>query len=180
MIAVEFDDRCADPLVAAEEWSTLVAGALERLGVVVDARVGVMWVSAAEIGELARTHLGGQGGDTDVLSFPLDGADGADALVAAGREGSRRRTRRSTGSVERRLLLDLGDIVVCPEVARRQAPSHSGDEVDEVAVLLVHSCCHLLGYDHDEPVARERMWAAERDVLGHLWRPLGHDPWNRR
>src|SRR5205807_416474 len=53
----------------------------------------------------------------------------------------------------------LGDVVVCPAVARRNAPSHAGTYDDELALLLVHGILHLLGMDHvgaDEAALMER------------------------
>ncbi|MFM9137402.1 MAG: rRNA maturation RNase YbeY [Actinomycetota bacterium] len=43
----------------------------------------------------------------------------------------------------------LGDVVICPSVAARQAPSHAGCFDDEIALLLVHGILHVLGNDHD-------------------------------
>ena len=49
----------------------------------------------------------------------------------------------------------LGDVVVCPTVAARQAPAHAGTVDDELALLVVHGVLHLLNYDHaDEREAR--------------------------
>ncbi|MFD9263626.1 rRNA maturation RNase YbeY, partial [Streptomyces sp. NPDC059538] len=72
----------------------------------------------------------------------------------------------------------LGDIVLCPEVAKRQgeeAPTqHSMDE--ELQLLTVHGVLHLLGYDHEEPDEKAEMfglqaaivdgWRAERGITG--------------
>jgi probable rRNA maturation factor len=51
----------------------------------------------------------------------------------------------------------LGDIVICPEVARTNADklNHSLDR--EVDVLLIHGLLHLLGYDHQNDEERARM-----------------------
>ncbi|MET0159656.1 MAG: rRNA maturation RNase YbeY, partial [Acidimicrobiales bacterium] len=68
----------------------------------------------------------GHDGPTDVLSFSIDGP-------GAGPGGL------------------LGDVVVCPAVARRNAPDHAGTYEDEVALLVVHGVLHVLGHDHAEP-----------------------------
>jgi len=53
----------------------------------------------------------------------------------------------------------VGDIVICPAVAHRNAPNHAGTYEDELALLVVHGVLHLLGMDHvddDEAAAMER------------------------
>jgi probable rRNA maturation factor len=39
----------------------------------------------------------------------------------------------------------LGDIVICPEVARRNSKSF----VRELKILVLHGILHLIGYDHE-------------------------------
>ena len=120
---------------------------------------GVYYVDEATIGELNREHLGGAG-PTDVLSFPID----TEAPPATAPDPTR----------------VVGDIVVCPSTAERQAPGHSGDPHDEIAVLLVHAALHLVGHDHAEADERDRMWRAEQQALAAHWRPLQRDPWAAR
>ncbi len=91
MIAVETDNRSGLP-VAAEE-AEAVARRVLAAESVTDGELGIAWVSAEEMRELKREHLGIDEA-TDVLSFPLDGRD---ALP----EGEPRA---------------LGDVVLCPEV----------------------------------------------------------------
>jgi probable rRNA maturation factor len=64
----------------------------------------------------------------------------------------------------------LGDVVVCPAVAARNAPSHAGTYEDELALLLVHGILHVLGHDHAEADERARMVARERDLLAQFHR----------
>jgi probable rRNA maturation factor len=59
----------------------------------------------------------------------------------------------------------LGDVVVCPTVAARQAPSHSATVDDEVALLVVHGVLHLLNYDHAEEGEAASMQRRERELL---------------
>jgi probable rRNA maturation factor len=56
----------------------------------------------------------------------------------------------------------LGDVIVCPAVAREQNPNAAA----EVRVLLVHGILHLLGYDHEEDEDRVRMWARQERYTG--------------
>ena len=69
----------------------------------------------------------------------------------------------------------LGDVVVCPTVAARQAPehagpSHDGSVDDEIALLVVHGILHVLGMDHAEPEETAAMQAKERSLLERFHR----------
>jgi probable rRNA maturation factor len=66
----------------------------------------------------------------------------------------------------------LGDVVVCPAVAERQAPEHGASYDDELALLVVHGVLHVLGHDHAEVDEAELMRARERELLQrfHRWR----------
>ena len=64
----------------------------------------------------------------------------------------------------------LGDVVICPDVARAQAPSHAGTLDDELALLVVHGVLHVLGHDHAEADEAEAMRAKELELLvAHHW-----------
>lgn len=122
----------------------VTAGSLDLIAVEVD-----------EMAELNEAHMGHEG-PTDVLSFPLD-ADEALAFAAppAGSDLP---------------PLHLGDVILCPEVARRQAPEHAGTEEAELALLVIHGVLHVLGHDHAEPEETAVMQARERlhlAALGH-------------
>jgi probable rRNA maturation factor len=97
----------------------------------------------------------GSNGPTDVLSFPIDSGDDLD-------------------DADERLV---GDIVVCPAVAARNAPRHAGTYPDEIALLLVHGALHLLGHDHAEAGDRNRMQQRERQLLAAHYGPLAGNPW---
>lgn len=85
-------------------------------------------------------------GPTDVMSFPMD-------ELREGREGE----LAPEGL--------LGDIVLCPAVAKKQAriAGHSADE--EMLLLTTHGILHLLGYDHVEPQDERVMFALQRKLL---------------
>jgi probable rRNA maturation factor len=94
------------------------------------AELSMSFVDAEEIEELHERFMD-EPGPTDVLSFPLDEAEGPD--------GARH----------------LGDVVIAPSEAERNNPA---DPDGELRLLLVHGILHLLGYDHQEEDARTRMW----------------------
>jgi len=51
----------------------------------------------------------------------------------------------------------LGSIVICPEVAVRQARAYGHSLEQEVAELFVHGMLHLLGFDHEQLVYKDLM-----------------------
>ncbi len=57
----------------------------------------------------------------------------------------------------------LGDVVISPEVALRQAKKHSFE--DELALLVIHGVLHLLGYRDEKKKMREMMENRERKIL---------------
>jgi probable rRNA maturation factor len=60
----------------------------------------------------------------------------------------------------------LGDVVICPDVADKQARSAGHDLRLELGVLLTHGILHLLGYDHAEPDEERLMFGLQRRLLG--------------
>ena len=89
-------------------------------------------------------------GPTDVLAFPMD--------------------ELRPGLVNEELEEGvLGDLVLCPEVAQRQAATAGHPAEAEVELLTVHGILHLLGYDHAEPDEHRVMFALQDQLLAE-WR----------
>jgi probable rRNA maturation factor len=159
------DEQVAQPVDLAR-WQRLAADVLASEGVRGLAELAVIFVSEDEIAELNEEHMGARG-PTDVLAFPIDAADVE--LVSAGQPTSRGPDRPPADPADVPLL--LGDVVVCPAVAARQAPEHAGSYDDEIALLVVHGVLHVLGHDHDDADERARMRQRERGLLEALhWR----------
>jgi probable rRNA maturation factor len=97
-----------------------------------------------------------------VLAFPLE-----DDPVPSGRSPDFGGAGPGADPPEEPLVL-LGDVVVCPAVAARNAAVHGVSEADELALLVVHGLLHLLGMDHEEEADAERMEALERDLLARF------------
>ena len=133
-----------------DRYAELVAATLAAEGVRPPAEVSLSFVDEAAIAELNERHMGKQG-PTDVLSFPIE--DEPLELVPEG---------------EAAPLTLLGDIVVCPAVAARNAPEHGQSTEDELALLCVHGALHLLGWDHVVDQEAERMEAREAELLALL------------
>ena len=85
-------------------------------------------------------------GPTDVMSFPMD------------------ELRPGTPDHETPAGT-LGDIVICPQVAAKQALQAGHSAVEEMLLLTTHGILHLLGYDHAEPQEKEEMFALQRTLL---------------
>jgi probable rRNA maturation factor len=63
----------------------------------------------------------------------------------------------------------LGDVIVSIPTAAREAHDFNQSLEERVVYLLLHGLLHLLGYEHEGPVAqRRRMEALEQEVLAHL------------
>jgi len=114
----------------------------------VDARaeVTVLLVERSAMASLKERWLG-EPGPTDVLAFPMDEQAPDDEPYI------------------------LGDIVICPDVAREQA-AESGDRKvsEEVDLLLIHGFLHLCGYDHVRPQDARSMRHRERKILSEFYR----------
>ncbi len=161
-------DEQDDVEVDLGRWRTLAERVLVDEGVRGGTELTVVFVDRDEMALLNEEHLGGTG-PTDVLAFPLDVVEGLVAEPAAGPGGPNRAPGRRPSDLDDLPLL-LGDVVVCPSVALDQAPGHAGTLDDELALLVVHGVLHVLGWDHDEPAATERMRARERQLLeAHHW-----------
>ena len=130
----------------------IMALALGREGIEPGAcEASLSYVSAEEIRALNR-RFRGKDEATDVLSFPMhEGIDGIRAAVSASAAPAL-----------------LGDVVVCEEVAKRQAEEYGHSEARELAYLSVHGMLHLLGYSHGTEAERRRMREAEEEILKGL------------
>jgi len=62
----------------------------------------------------------------------------------------------------------LGDVVISYDRASEQSTERGHSLEDELALLAVHGCLHLLGYDDATEEKRERMWARQRAILDSL------------
>ncbi len=149
--------------VEASRWERLVEGVLADMGVGGAGEMSVRFVDEDVMAELNERFME-VAGPTDVLSFPIDPFDDDDE-AAPGLVGEPPAPRL------------VGDVVLCPAVAARNAPGHAGSYDDEVALLLVHGVLHVCGMDHEEPIERAEMQQRERALLDLLHGPLAADPW---
>lgn len=127
------------------EFAELARYVLAELHVADGAELAILFVDEPTMEQLHIQWMD-EPGPTDVLSFPMD--------------------ELRPGTVDSPTPPGLlGDIVVCPTVAARQAAAagHSADE--EMLLLTTHGLLHLLGYDHAEPDEEKEMFALQRRLL---------------
>ncbi|MFM9086049.1 MAG: rRNA maturation RNase YbeY [Acidimicrobiia bacterium] len=165
-VEVHCADEQADVALDLARWRGLALDVVRAEGVRGDAQLGLTFVGEHAMAELNAAHMGHEG-PTDVLAFPVDVVDTTRTPGPA--THSRAPEPGRTDESDHTLL--LGDVVVCPAVARAQAPSHAGTVDDEIALLVVHGILHVLGHDHDAEASAARMHARERALLeAHHWR----------
>ena len=152
------DEQHAAP-VDVGRWVELAREVLIAEGVRGEAELSLLFVDEGTIVDLNRRFMEAEG-PTDVLAFPIDDPVEAGRWPDAGTAGPDREDPEPAD-----LPLLLGDVVVCPAVAERQAPEHAGSYDDELALLVVHGVLHVLGHDHAEPDETAAMQARERDLL---------------
>jgi probable rRNA maturation factor len=105
-----------------------------------DAMLSFAFVSSRAMSRLNRAHLG-HAGATDVISFGFARPAG-DAPV-------------------------VGDVYICPDVARENARAAGCGVREELLRLVVHGTLHVLGHDHpvDEARTASPMWRAQERLL---------------
>ena len=128
-----------------DEIVDVAAFALDKMGIHPDSDLGITLVDEDEITKLHVQWMN-LPGPTDVLSFPMDELKPFSASDGPG---------------------IIGDIVICPQFAAKQAVSHS--VADEISLLTVHGVLHLLGFDHVEEEEHKVMFGLQDKTLAE-WR----------
>ena len=105
-----------------------------------NAMISVAFVGRAAIARLNETYLR-HSGATDVISFGM----GRDA----------------------RGMPAIGDIYICPDVARQNAQRNGVPIREELARLVVHGTLHVAGHEHpdDDTRTTSRMWKKQERIL---------------
>lgn len=126
------------PGVAALERWTTLASGRRGRG----GELSVLLVGPARSRSLNRRYRG-RDRSTNVLSFP-----------AAGRPDGQRHA--------------LGDLVICPQLLRREARTQGKAVRAHWMHLVIHGTLHLIGYDHQRPAEAQRMERREARLLRSL------------
>ena len=135
--------------------------ALDELRIHPLAELSVLLVDERAMTELHERWMG-EPGPTDVLAFPMD-----DDVAPGGRQPDQGGRGPGSPAEAADPPTVIGDVVVCPQVARRQTGAQ-GSLDDEVALLVVHGVLHLLNYDHAEDNESEAMRKRERELLARF------------
>ena len=121
--------------------------ALNSMGIHNDSDLSISLVDEDEMSALHVRWMN-EPGATDVLSFPMDEMKPHSASHGPGM---------------------IGDIVLCPEYAARQAADAGHSLHEELELLTIHGILHLLGYDHREDQEKKIMFDLQ-DTLLVKWR----------
>ena len=114
--------------------------ALNYLGISNESDLSLLVEDDLHLQKLNREFLGIDA-PTDVLSFPAGHLD------------------PDTGRVY------LGDVIISLPTANKQATLAGHSLEAELSLLVVHGVLHLLGYDHDDPEGKTKMWSAQSQIL---------------
>jgi probable rRNA maturation factor len=147
-VSIEINNE-TDAEVDERALADLARFVLDALRIHAQAELSVILVDSPAMEQLHMQWMD-EPGPTDVLSFPMDELrptpDGEDPAPGL-----------------------LGDVVLCPEVAERQAARAGHSTEDEMHLLTTHGILHLLGYDHAEPDEEKEMFGLQNRLLAD-WR----------
>jgi probable rRNA maturation factor len=105
-----------------------------------ECEISLTFVDVAEMEELHIKWMD-ETGPTDVLSFPMDLPEHSGEVVT------------------------LGDIVISPAVAAKQAADAGHSTEHEIFILATHGLLHILGYDHADPDEEKVMFALQEKIV---------------
>jgi probable rRNA maturation factor len=139
----------------------LAGHVLGQMGINPLAELSILVVDEAAMSALHEQWMG-EAGPTDVLAFPMD------ELRPNMGGGSRGEEAAADPAL-------LGDVVLCPPVAAKQAAEAGHSAQDELELLCTHGILHLLGYDHAEPEEHAEMFGLQGELL-ESWREVRRKP----
>ena len=121
---------------------------LQILKVNTKSEVSILFVNEDE---MTKQHIRwmNESGPTDVMSFPMD-----DIVL----QDSKLRKKQAI----------LGDIIICPAVALKDAKEQGINPAYHLVFLLTHGVLHLLGQDHQEASQRVVMQKREQGIMNSL------------
>ena len=105
-----------------------------------ECEISLTFVDVTEMEELHIKWMD-ESGPTDVLSFPMDLPEQKGEAVT------------------------LGDIVIAPAVAAKQAADAGHSVEHEIYILATHGLLHILGYDHADPDEEKVMFALQEKIV---------------
>ena len=127
-------------LVPDKEITSLLNYGIEYMELNPECEISLSFVDVQEMEELHIKWMQ-EDGPTDVLSFPMDMPECKGDVVT------------------------LGDIVISPAVAAKQAASAGHSVEDEMYILATHGLLHILGYDHADPDEKKVMFSLQEKIV---------------
>jgi probable rRNA maturation factor len=141
-MTVEITNR-SGALVPKEGSESLLTFAMNYMELHPDCEISLTFVDDQEMEELHIKWMD-EPGTTDVLSFPMDMPEDKNDPVT------------------------LGDIVIDPLVAARQAATAGHSTNHEIYILATHGLLHILGYDHADRDEERVMFELQEKIV-HEW-----------
>jgi probable rRNA maturation factor len=127
------------------------------------AELSVLLIDENAMADLHQRWMG-EPGPTDVLAFPMD-----ELRPPIGGSASHRNAGGHDADPEPSLL---GDVVLCPQIAAKQASAAGHSPEDEIELLCTHGILHLLGYDHADTREHATMFGLQERLLAS-WHASG-------
>jgi probable rRNA maturation factor len=138
-MTVEITNR-SGALVPEREMASLLDFGIEYMELNPECEISMTFVNPQEMEELHIKWMD-EPGPTDVLSFPMDMPENREDAVT------------------------LGDIVIAPAVAAKQAIEAGHSTEHEIYILATHGLLHILGYDHIDPDEEKVMFTLQEKIV---------------
>lgn len=138
-MTVELVNR-SGALVPETGMHSLINYGIEYMELNPECEISLTFVDVTEMEELHIKWMD-EAGPTDVLSFPMDMPE------------------------EKGEAVTLGDIVIAPAVAAKQAQDAGHSVEHEIYILATHGLLHILGYDHADPDEEKVMFALQEKIV---------------
>ena len=138
-MTVEIVNR-SGALVPETQMHTLLNFGIDYMELNPECEISLTFVDPQEMEELHIKWMN-EPGPTDVLSFPMDMPE------------------------KRGDIVTLGDIVIAPAVAAKQALEAGHSTEHEIYILATHGLLHILGYDHADPDEEKVMFALQEKIV---------------
>jgi probable rRNA maturation factor len=145
------ESEISDSLIKKLEELLETAAAMENV------RTGVVSLSFVDDETIHQLNQQYRGIDrpTDVLSFAMEESIEDEMVIQIDEED------QDGPSLEHL----LGDIIISVPTAKAQSKEYGHSPEREIGFLFVHGFLHLLGYDHQDGVSEESMFAKQEEIL---------------
>ena len=138
-MTVELVNR-SGALVPETQMHSLINYGIEYMELNPECEISLTFVDVTEMEELHIKWMD-EAGPTDVLSFPMDMPE------------------------EKGEAVTLGDIVIAPAVAAKQAQDAGHSVEHEIYILATHGLLHILGYDHADKDEEKVMFDLQETIV---------------